>query len=97
MIEVTCPKCGKTHIPAPQHIYRDRFGYYCSWTCYNHRRDHVKKTRSRQVEQCTKSGERITVYKSSKEAADAVFCSDSAIRQACKGALIFHGYVWRYV
>ena len=42
--EKRCKKCGKIFIPAPMHIYKDRGKYYCSWTCYLHRKDtEVKK------------------------------------------------------
>lgn len=37
--EKKCPKCGKRFIVAPMHIYRDKGKYYCSWTCYLHRKD----------------------------------------------------------
>ena len=37
-----CRKCGKKFIAAPLHIYRDQAKWYCSWTCFNHRKD--KKT-----------------------------------------------------
>lgn len=40
LVEKKCKKCGKIFVPAPLHRYRDeRSGYYCSWTCYNHRKD----------------------------------------------------------
>lgn len=39
-----CKKCGKEFIPAPFHIYKDGGKYYyCSWTCFNHRKDKVKE------------------------------------------------------
>ena len=42
--EKKCRKCGKSFIAAPQHIYRDGSKFYCSWTCYLHRKDReVKK------------------------------------------------------
>ena len=40
--EKKCRKCGKKFVPAPMHIYkegRDHTKWYCSWTCYNHRKD----------------------------------------------------------
>ena len=42
--EKKCKKCGKTFIPAPLHRYKDRGKYYCSWTCYLHRKDTEVKT-----------------------------------------------------
>ena len=42
--EKKCRKCGKIFIPAPMHIYVDNSKFYCSWTCYLHRKDtEVKK------------------------------------------------------
>ena len=37
--EKKCRKCGKIFIPAPMHRYKDHSKYYCSWTCYLHRKD----------------------------------------------------------
>ena len=36
---VKCEKCGKEFVPAPLHIYKSGRKLYCSWTCYNHRKD----------------------------------------------------------
>lgn len=44
--EKKCKKCGKTFIPAPEHMYRAgsrRVFWYCSYTCYLHRNDKEKK------------------------------------------------------
>ena len=42
--EKRCKKCGKYFIAAPLHIYKEYGKYYCSWTCYLHRKDReVKK------------------------------------------------------
>ena len=97
MKEACCPKCGKVFLPAPMHIYRDRYGFYCSWTCYNHRKDGVpKRTRSRKVDQCNRKGEVITVFQNAKQAADAILGSEKLIRNACKESLIYRGCIWRY-
>lgn len=37
--EKVCATCGKTFIPAPQHIFVKNHKWYCKWTCYNHRND----------------------------------------------------------
>ena len=42
--EKKCRKCGKRFIPAPMHVFRDGSKYYCSWTCYLHRKDREVKT-----------------------------------------------------
>lgn len=39
LVEVKCKKCGKLFIPAPFHVFKDYRGMYCSWTCFNHRKD----------------------------------------------------------
>lgn len=36
---VKCKRCGKEFLPAPLHVYKDGSKYYCTWTCYNHRKD----------------------------------------------------------
>lgn len=41
-----CNKCGKTFYPAPYHIYCERGKYYCSWTCYNHRKDKTTEVKT---------------------------------------------------
>lgn len=37
LIELKCPICGKTFVPAPEHIYRDkrawRGNFVCSYGC----------------------------------------------------------------
>ena len=43
--EKPCKKCGKIFIPAPLHVYKDRSKYYCSWTCYLHRKDKEAKVK----------------------------------------------------
>lgn len=42
--EKKCKKCGKEFIAAPEHIYHEGSRYYCSWTCYIHRKDTEAKT-----------------------------------------------------
>ena len=39
IVETECPKCGKVFVPAPYHVYKTHNGYYCSWSCFNHRND----------------------------------------------------------
>lgn len=47
-----CAKCGKEFYPAPQHVYREAsYGkWYCSWTCYNHRKDKKVKENENEKE-----------------------------------------------
>ena len=38
--EYKCAKCGKTFIPPYNHVFQEgRRKWYCSWTCFNHRKD----------------------------------------------------------
>lgn len=47
LVDTKCAKCGKIFVPAPQHVYRDNGKWYCTWTCYNHRKDEKKKKEKR--------------------------------------------------
>ena len=29
-----CVVCGKTFVPAPEHIFRRRYKFMCSYSCY---------------------------------------------------------------
>ena len=35
--EAKCKCCGKIFCPAPYHVYKDKKGLYCSYSCYNKR------------------------------------------------------------
>ena len=96
MREVCCPKCRKVFIPAPQHVFRDGRGFYCSWTCYNHRTPQTRKSRSHQVEQCNLRGEFVALFNSPKQAADAILGNEKKIRDACKTYTVYKGSIWRY-
>lgn len=39
--EMDCAKCSKKFIVAPAHIYKKGSKYYCSWSCYNHRKEEM--------------------------------------------------------
>lgn len=43
MKEIKCPRCGKSFIPAPYHIYKSGKRLYCSWTCFNRRNEPISK------------------------------------------------------
>lgn len=100
MIEVYCSKCGKMFIPAPQHIYKDHKGIYCSWTCFNHRNDGelIQHSRPRiyKVEQYSLDGELIAVFQSSTEAAEYINGTANALRIACRSKTPYKGFMWRY-
>lgn len=94
--EACCKKCGKIFIPAPQHIYRDSKGFYCSWTCYNHRREKKSMYNSKKVGQYTPNGDLVHIYESAKEASDITGFDIKRIRLACLQRFIYFGYKWRY-
>jgi hypothetical protein len=54
-----CPKCGKNHIPAPQHVFKDDKGFYCSWTCFFHRNDGKQKKLTYKMVEVYRMAERI--------------------------------------
>lgn len=42
-----CPKCGKLFIPTYNYVFTEkhRGKSWCSWTCWNHRKDKDEGTR----------------------------------------------------
>lgn len=98
MYEANCPRCGKNFITAPYHIYHDDKGFYCSWTCYNHRDEVVFKRgkKPKAVEQYTKEGEKIATFKDALEAATSLSGIPNGIRCACNNHTSYKGYLWRY-
>lgn len=95
MIERFCRKCGKVFIPAPYHIYKDKNGIYCNWTCYNHRDTaNVRKTKS--VAQYTQRGELLRVFNSAEQAAEYIGATVESIRKACRNKTLFQNHYWLY-
>ena len=47
--ERKCKRCEKKFIPAALHMYKEGSKYYCSWTCYNHRKDEIQMKNSSTV------------------------------------------------
>ena len=71
---------------------------YCSWTCYNHRKD-VDAARRRvykRVEQYTKDGKLIRVYPSALNAAETIGGAAGGIRDACRQNRCIYGFLWKY-
>ena len=94
--EVLCSKCGKNFVPAPQHIYRDEKGCYCSWTCYNHRKDGRKPLKFKKVNLYSQSGTLIKTFTSATDAAEFTGLSIKNIQRACREKSVYSGYFWRY-
>ena len=38
-----CRKCGKEIYITPEWVYKDGWGVYCTWKCFNHRFDGIKR------------------------------------------------------
>lgn len=95
MDEHKCRKCGKLFIPAPQHVYKDNRGFYCTWTCYNHKDDgRVKKWRY--IELYSESGELLRRFTSAADAAEKTGYEVENIRDACRTGTPYHGFLWKY-
>lgn len=99
MLETKCVRCGKNFIAAPLHIYKDDKGLYCSWTCYNHRRDVAKQPRKKfkPVEQYSSDGKKlIRIYASAIDAVEYTGFTLNCIREACRSGKPYNGYMWKY-
>ena len=92
-----CPICGKEFFPYPEHVYRVGGKRYCSWTCYNRRKE-VAKRKWKAIEQYTLNGVFVRRFDSANQAAEHMGCCPNTIRDACRGknegkALKF---IWKY-
>ena len=97
-----CRKCGKEIFPTPQWVYKDEWGYYCSWKCFNHRFDGLKKKDQKNyhykpVEQLTLDGEPVQIFENAYAAAAAVDCSIEWLRRACRIGEVCKNHLWQYV
>lgn len=96
--EYSCVLCGQIFIPAPEHIYKDHRGKYCSWRCFNHRNDHKKKAyNAKTVDQFDLDGNFVNRYPSTRKAADAIDGCQDRISVACRTGRIYKGCYWEYV
>lgn len=96
MRDMTCSKCGKNFVPAAKHLYRDEQNYYCSWTCYIHRNDQIRKESRKAVEMCFPNGTIIRRFTSVTNAAESMGFAYKNIQQACREEALYFGYLWRY-
>ena len=97
-----CGKCGKEMYPTPQWVYKEGRIYYCSWKCFNHRFDGIKKNEQKNyhykpVEQLTLDGKPVQIFKDAYEASTAIGCSIQWMRDACQNGKACKKYLWRYV
>lgn len=51
LTEKKCAKCGKMFIAQFGHIFRENGKWYCSWTCYNHRKEEKENKKEKSNEQ----------------------------------------------
>lgn len=91
-----CEKCGKEFFPTPMHAYKDRSGYYCSWTCFNHREIKKKGIYAFKVECYDLEGNFIDIYDSADIAAEALGFDKWHIQKACRDGMPYKKYIWRY-
>lgn len=98
MIEMYCRKCNKLFVPAPLHRYRDDHGFYCSWTCYNHRNQNnrLRGKKPQKVVMCDRNGNEIQTFQSALKAAERTGYEYQSIQNACKNSTPYRGYLWRY-
>lgn len=104
MPSIICVKCGR--IKRSIHsfddwVYRDGKGFYCTWTCYNHRNDEkpnvqTQHQKSIPIVQYDKSGNVVKTFNSIVEAANHTNCTAKTISRACKTHKPCKGYLWRY-
>lgn len=103
-----CRKCGKEIYVTPQWVYKDPFGYYCTWKCFNHRFDGVDKKsikekvrKLKKVEQLNLEGQLIQTFDNAYDAAVEVDGLFGSIREVCRKYADgtpkkYKGYLWRY-
>ena len=98
MQEVICPKCGKNFIHAPQHVFTDDKGFYCSWTCFFHRNDGKQKKvkGARMIEVYDESGELLRRFKSARDASDLLGFPVHGVMDACRLGNKYKGFYWKY-
>lgn len=96
MKEEICKKCKKVFIPAPQHVYRDGRGMYCSWHCFNHRNDAKTERKIKKVELHSESGCLLKVFTSATDAAEQTGFDARRIRDACRDQTPYQGFTWKY-
>lgn len=92
--ECECPKCGKIFCPAPLHVFVDGEKVYCSWHCFNHRRDGKRK--ARRILMFSKDGTFLKIFDNSRKAAVFMDSTTRYIQEACRTGKPYKGYLWKY-
>lgn len=91
-----CKKCGKEFFPTSMHAYKDRSGYYCSWTCFSHRESKKKGIYAFKIECYDLNGNFIDIYDSAEIAAEIHDASGRDIQKACRNGTPYKDHLWRY-
>lgn len=98
--EKHCRKCGKEIYVTPQWVYKDPFGYYCSWKCFNHRFDGVEVTKKgrklKKVDQFTLDGEYIQTFDSAYDAMMEVDGLYTSLKTCIQLGKKYKGYLWKW-
>lgn len=100
--EARCKKCGKIFVPAPEHVFTDKSGSYCSWTCWGHRKEKKKpnpKTKPivrKKVEQYSLDGKLLFTYQNVDIAAERIDGTINNIRTACRKGTVYKKFLWKY-
>jgi DNA-directed RNA polymerase subunit RPC12/RpoP len=89
-----CVKCGKEFYPTSEHRYKDYAGRYCSWTCFNHRKD-GRKYKYQAVECLYADGTPVRTFQSATKAAEWIGGEPTRIKEACNNNTFYKNYYWR--
>jgi hypothetical protein len=95
-----CERCGKKieKISFYNWTYKEYDKFYCSWSCYNHRKDAKPKKERKYngVEVYDTDGNLMRVYKSANHAAENTGFCIKKIRRACHDGTAYNGFIWKY-
>ena len=98
LMERGCAKCGKIFLPAAYHRFRDDHGWYCSWTCFNHRAEGRTATKRvyKRVLQYDEQGNLVREHGSASDAAEFTGFGLKLIQKACRNHEPYKGFLWAY-
>lgn len=97
-----CRKCKKEIYITPEWAYKDGWGVYCSWKCFNHRFDkkttNEKKYHYKAIEQVTLDGKTVVAtYKNAYDATAAIDGTVNGVYGACRHGTQYKKFLWRYI
>lgn len=98
IIELVCPVCGKTFVPAVMHVYRTEEGRpVCTWGCLCAYRNRRGGKRGRGVLQYSIDGRFEREWDNTDDAAAAYGVESERIRNCCRRLTkSCCGHIWRY-